>query len=273
MIPVFRLKQGDGGMNDEPEGKFAFAQPVWLDEVSSTSDYLKKAAAEDVSIPSGAVVAARRQVKGRGRMGGTWYSSREGDLTFSFLWKGRFSLEKAGTLPIACAMAVGDFLALPEYGIATKCKWPNDVMAGDAKICGILTEGGLGAGEGLALVVGIGVNLRAVPERDGLVGRATISMEDLVGRVGDAEDLLPKLLLCLESRLSLWGTEGFAALRSGYAHRLWGVGRPVAVKSASGVARGVIAGVGDNGELVFRNEVGTETIVTSVSTLDYEDFQ
>lgn len=258
--------------NETSNSDFSFAAPLWLDEVSSTNDYLKKMAADDAETLSGTVVAARRQTGGRGRMGGTWLSSREGDLTFSFLWKGRVSLEQAGTLPIACALGVGDFLAAPNFGIAIRCKWPNDVMVGDAKICGILTEGVAGLGNALALVMGIGVNIRAMPERDTTVGRATTSLEDMIGCAGRQDALLPTLLRCLETRIIAWQGGGFTAIRKDYEKSLWGVGRAVAVKRSTGAVKGVIRGVGENGELILSDDTGAEVIVTSVSTLDYEAF-
>ncbi len=249
---------------------FAFLPPEWAEEASSTNDALKARLASASPPPSGTVFAARRQTKGKGRLGNAWLSAPAGDLTFSFLWRGRASLDEAGCLSLACGLAVRDFLA--ELGIEAGCKWPNDVFVGDAKICGILIEGGLAGGGGpggeLALVVGIGVNLRGQAERDAALGRKTASVEQCLGAAAAPEALLPPLLRRLALRIASWRDGGFAALRADMEEALWGRGRPARARTPQGVVEGVVAGVGEQGELLL--ETGDkETIpVRSLSALD-----
>lgn len=231
--------------------RFRFAQPEWLGEVASTSDVLKERLRLSPAPPIGAVVAARRQTKGRGRMGAGWQSSAEGDLLFSFHWSGDAPPLQAGSLPMACALGVGDFLAREPWRIESLCKWPNDVMVGDTKICGILAEGGQTPDGAFGLVIGIGVNLRRVPGRDHSLGRKTASVEDFAGPVEDAATLLPILLASLETRISAWESGGFAALRPELERRLWGKGREISAKTAHGPTHGRVAGLGPQGELLL----------------------
>lgn len=254
------------------EPAFTFAQPEWLGEVSSTNDILKGRLASGEAIPTGYVLAARRQTRGRGRMDSEWLSSERGDLTFSFFWLATPEQTAKpmllGTLPMVCALGVVDFLAMPPRRIGARCKWPNDVLAGDAKICGILTEGGKTPAGGFGLVVGIGVNLHGVAGRDRMFGRATAAIDDFVPGPFDPERLLPELLDCLSRRVDAWRRSGFAAVRADLTAMQWGVGREVSAKTVRGRANGKVAGLGENGELLLDNEAGERFVVSSVSAIE-----
>ncbi|MDR1745060.1 MAG: biotin--[acetyl-CoA-carboxylase] ligase [Planctomycetota bacterium] len=247
---------------------FSFARPEWLGEVTSTNDLLKDRVAADRSLPPGTIVAARRQTRGRGRMDSGWLSSPRGDLHFSFYWSGRVEPFQAATLPMACALGVGDFLAREPWRIESLCKWPNDVLAGDGKICGILTEAVIASEERFGVVVGIGVNIRSEPGRDAALGRKTAALEDFAGPVGDAGDLLPLLLADVEARIAAWEIGGFGAIRRDLEKRWWGMGRAISVKTAAGRVEGVVAGLGGWGELLMRGADGTITPVASVTAIE-----
>lgn len=248
-----------------PDDTFAFALPLWLDEVGSTNDYLKELAASS-GARSGSVVAARRQLRGRGRMDAVWESSARGDLTFSFYWTGKCEPAALGSLAMACALGVRDFLG--KYGIESVCKWPNDVLAHDAKICGILAEGGSIGGGSHGLVMGIGVNLRRVAGREDRFARRIAAMEDFVEALPAPEALLPELLAMLEPRIEAWRRGGFAALRQDLLACLWGVGRQVSARTPKGRVEGLMTGLGEGGELLLRLADGGVVGVASVSALD-----
>ncbi len=247
---------------------FSFARPEWLGEVASTNDFLKDRAAADNNLPSGTVVAARRQTRGRGRMDSGWVSSPSGDIHLSFYWAGRVEPFQAATLPMACALGVGDFLARDPWRVESKCKWPNDVLVGEGKICGILTEAVIASEERFGVVVGIGVNIRSDPARDAALGRRTAALEDFAGPVGAAEDLLPLLLADLEARTAAWEVGGFGAIRRDLEARWWGMGRTVSVKTSGGRVEGVVAGLGGWGELLLRGADGAITPVASVTAIE-----
>lgn len=251
----------------EQESAFAFLAPEWADEAASTNDTLKERLSSAAPPPAGTVFAARRQTKGKGRLGNVWQSAETGDLTFSFIWKGEAPLGDVGSLSLACGLGVRDFLA--ERGIDAACKWPNDVFVDGAKICGILLEGaGVGAGGGLALVAGIGLNLRHQSGRDAALGRRTASMESAQGTAPEPEEILPPLLLCLERRIRAWRRGGFGALRADMERYLWGKGKWAAARTPSGRVEGVVSGVGEKGELLLRTAEGREIAVGSVAALE-----
>lgn len=121
-----------------------------VDRTDSTQDHLLRLAKKGA--PIGTVVVAGEQSKGRGRLGRRW-ESPAGGLYFSVLLDSRPS---PGTVPLVCGLAVCD--ALEKFGIRAEIKWPNDVMAGNRKLAGILCES-----KDSFLIAGIGVNLTAAP--------------------------------------------------------------------------------------------------------------
>lgn len=254
-------------MPDTVGPSFVFAAPEWIEETSSTNDLLKKRITGGEETCSGSVVAALRQTKGRGRMGNVWQSSMGGDLTFSFIWAGNKGLEEVGTLPLACGLAVLDFLSLPQFNLRCLCKWPNDVLVDGVKICGILTEAVAGADGKMHFIVGIGVNLRSLPDRDAVLGRSTADLESLTGRVENPILLLPLLLDCLAVRITTWQQRGFAGIRPALEDGLWGIGQTLTAKTPTGPMTGIMAGLGDKGELLLRDAGGRIVGVSSVAAI------
>ena len=244
---------------------FSFGEPEWLAEVGSTNDCLRDRFLAGAA-GSGLTLAARRQTRGRGRRGNRWLSSPGADLAFSFLWLGEIPLRRAGTLPMACALGLCDFAA--SMGAETRCRWPNDVMAGGGKLAGILAET-MPASDHVALAVGVGLNLARDAGRDRGLEKPASSLEELAGfRLGQDEALV-RLLPFLAARIGRWELEGFAAVRSDLAARLWGVGEMVSARTGGGAIRGVIIGLGDGGELLLESETGSATAVSSAAAVDW----
>lgn len=249
-----------------PVPDFHFREPCWLDETDSTNSELKRRLLRSPAPPAGTVVAARFQSGGRGRMGNVWYAGRNSCLMFSFLWRGAVPLAGAGSLPMACCLGVADFLL--RHGIRAKCKWPNDVLVGDAKIAGILSEASPARDGGVALTVGIGVNLLDDPERDSRLGAGAASMESVSGERHDPVDALPALLDCLAGRINAWSAGGFGAIKGDFLARLHGMGARIRVRTPSGPVHGRIADVGDGGELRLVGDDGDIVVVNSAAALE-----
>ncbi|HNS63373.1 MAG TPA: biotin--[acetyl-CoA-carboxylase] ligase, partial [Anaerolineaceae bacterium] len=117
--------------------------------------------------PDGALVAANKQTRGRGRMDRQWLTPAGTALAFSLVL--RPTQQEKIHLPLfspLAALAVTD--ALDALGIHAEIKWPNDVLIQCRKVCGILAEA-IWVGEELqAVVVGIGVNMtpESIPPAD-----------------------------------------------------------------------------------------------------------
>ena len=135
---------------------------IWLERVDSTNDEARRHISE---IDNLSVVSALEQTKGRGQHGNTWLSMPGENLTFSLVVKDfRIKANEQSAISQATALSLVDLLSRHE--IKARIKWPNDIYAGDEKICGILIENSLKGSEIDWSIIGIGLNVNqtAFPE-------------------------------------------------------------------------------------------------------------
>lgn len=136
-----------------------------FEELPSTSDYCIEQAKSGA--PAGLAVMARQQSAGRGSRGRTW-TAPEQNLNLSVLLRPACAAAQAGIFSLMAGIAVAE--ALP---VQTMLKWPNDILAGGAKLAGILIDAAPRDQNLDWLVIGIGINLAKAPE---IPGRATTAL-------------------------------------------------------------------------------------------------
>ena len=135
---------------------------IWLERVDSTNDEARRHISE---IDNLSVLSALEQTKGRGQRGNRWSSQPGENLTFSLVVKDfRIKANEQSAISQATALSLVDLLSRHE--IKARIKWPNDIYAGDEKICGILIENSLKGSEIDWSIIGIGLNVNqtAFPE-------------------------------------------------------------------------------------------------------------
>lgn len=171
--------------------------------VDSTNERAFTALAEG-SGRDGDVHVARGQTAGRGRRGKVWASPNDEGLYLSLIHAPAQTPRMPGLLTMAAGLAVVDCvraLNVPEVHL----EWPNDVLAGRAKLAGILVEARghapPGSGTGPCYVVGIGVNVSQTRFPAELVQERSATSLLLEGAAIENDTLLSMLLLELESRL------------------------------------------------------------------------
>lgn len=126
------------------------------DTLDSTNNRAKQLALENA--PHGTAVIAMQQTAGKGRLGRSFFSPREG-IYLSIIIKPTFDLSKSVLVTAAASVAVAQAIE-SICGRQAQIKWVNDVYMDGKKICGILTEGitDFETGHIESLVIGIGVN-------------------------------------------------------------------------------------------------------------------
>jgi BirA family transcriptional regulator, biotin operon repressor / biotin---[acetyl-CoA-carboxylase] ligase len=185
--------------------------------LGSTNDYLKQL----TDAPEFTCVTADAQTAGRGRRTRTWVSTPGAGLYLSVLLRPPGSANIA-SLSLLAAVAVAETLA--QYNVADlDIKWPNDVLLGEHKVCGILIEGASSGAQALRVIVGIGVNLNQQQFPPEISTTAT-SLALQLGHAIDVADFRERLLARLAHWYSGWQhDEGRAVLErwqqlSSYAH-------------------------------------------------------
>jgi BirA family biotin operon repressor/biotin-[acetyl-CoA-carboxylase] ligase len=220
----------------------------WFDRLPSTNIFLKERMAIESELPSGTVVATRDQTQGRGRRGRDWLSAANENLTFSILLLGNGAPRKNPAAAMAAAVAVAELLRAE--GVRADLKWPNDVLVDGKKICGILSEGVSG---GIIVGIGLNVNMQCADHID--QPATSILME--TGERQNIDELLEKLLPHLAARLAEWEQGGFSKVRKNWEANVPNIGKPVTVRDGDSERSGLLAGFGEDGELLLQEESGT----------------
>jgi len=156
--------QGDGGAVLDADSLEAAARAAglagfarYVSATGSTNDDLMAAA--DEGAPAWSVLATGRQDEGRGRLGRTWVAPQGSSLLVSVLLRPALPPEVAPVVALGATVALVE--ALEEAGVQTRCKWPNDVLAGadGRKIAGVLPESRIEGGIVRHVVIGTGLNV------------------------------------------------------------------------------------------------------------------
>lgn len=137
----------------------------------------------------GVCVVALQQTAGRGRQGRVWVSEKDAGIYFSIILRPKIENKYLPLLTLMAAVAV--FETLKDIGVNPDIKWANDIHINGKKICGILAEMSE-TPKGLAVVVGIGINLKSSNFPPELQEIAT-SIEAETNQIPNAEKLLNSL--------------------------------------------------------------------------------
>lgn len=248
-LPRFSLQV----LADRLGGQQALFDIEHVEHCASTNDAL-------ATRPAGtgmAVLVAARQSAGRGRRGRPWQSPPGTGLTFSCGWTLPIGTPPAG-LSLVVGLAVAEALeALGARGITLK--WPNDVLAGGAKLAGILIELGTGPQGARRAIIGVGINLRGAAGE--LPDGATALARHLTAPPTD-EAVLAAVLLHLHRRLQAFTALGFASAQADWQARDAFAGRSVRILGDTGEQIGLCAGVDRDGALLLRDDAGTRRILS-----------
>jgi len=256
---------------------------------STNADLLARAVA---GAPEGVVLAAEEQTAGRGRLGRSWVSPPRAALTFSLLVRpATVSPARRGWLPLLSGVSVASAVRVVAR-VDARLKWPNDVLAGPAKLGGILAEA-----VGDAIVVGIGLNVSTEPGElpppraqgsprapGGALPATSLRVLAAAGQAaqgqaaqgqaaqgqaaqgagsGDRERLLTEILAAFEHWYQAWrqaaGDPDRCGLRAEYTRLCATIGRRVRVERPGGqLVSGLAVGVDPDGRLLVRVSSGAE---------------
>jgi BirA family biotin operon repressor/biotin-[acetyl-CoA-carboxylase] ligase len=226
-------------------------------ELDSTNTALVEEARSGA--PEGLVLVADHQTAGRGRLGRTWSAQAGTALLVSVLLRPPLPIDEVPMVLMAAGLAACDGVAAAA-GFRPGLKWPNDLVVGDRKLAGLLTEATGGADPGVVLGLGINVSAAAYPPE--LAGEAT-SCEELASRPVDRGDLLVAFLTALESRYSAVLSAGREATLAAYRSDSATLGRRVRVELTRGPAlEGNASRLADDGQLVVVDDAGAEHLVS-----------
>lgn len=199
-----------------------------FDSLPSTNDAATQLATEPEQ--AGTVVVAEHQTAGRGQYGRVWQSRPGTALLMSVLLAPPAALRRPVVLTAWAAVGVAEAIhALT--GVRAQLKWPNDLLIGGKKVCGILIEQGVGT------VAGVGLNLNQSAEdfAAAMLPDAT-SLALVAGAPLDARAALTRVVRQLDDEYDRLGGGELAPLQADWCRRLGLLGRHVVAELADGSA-------------------------------------
>lgn len=233
-----------------------------FERIDSTNAFLARAEAPAPGRAHAAV--ADHQTAGRGRRNREWLSAPGGSLCLSLAYT--FEAPPEQLPPLTLALGVGVVEALAALGARDAgLKWPNDLISGDAKLGGILTESQLHTRDTPTVIAGIGINLE-LP--DTLRQRIAAERAHPVTSLADCLDAPPErdyLAVCvidaMIAALRRYDADGIEPFRERYRALDWLAGREVVVEAPAGDIAGIAAGVDATGALLVDSVNGRMRIV------------
>ena len=163
--------------------------------IGSTNTAAMEAAAN--GMPEGNVYLAEEQTAGRGRGANTWRSDRSTGIYCSVVLRPPLPPSEVLVLSLAAGLAVQAAVLEIQPRVKVDLKWPNDLLLGGKKFCGILTEMHAEPMRVRHIVVGIGINVNQASFPEGLRATAT-SLALVTGSEWSRVELVAALLKSLD---------------------------------------------------------------------------
>lgn len=226
-----------------------------FDEVESTNSIGYELLRQDY--PSGTVVIADKQTKGRGRLGRRWISPGGKNLYLSFAIKPQIHPKYATLLTltagIACTTALRRYTEIPVI-----IKWPNDMLVGDKKVGGILTEMKIDGEKIKAAVIGIGININMteedIPEE---IREIATSLRIFSNEEYSRTELAAEVIKELDKWYQLLSKKNSKAIIDRWIELNGTIGKQVRVVLSDREIIGLAEAIDEEGSLIVKLEDGT----------------
>ena len=254
----YRLRMAGDVMTQEElastiNTRWAGRSLLYMDEVDSTNNLIKQLAEQGAG--HGTLAVADAQTGGKGRRGRVWQSPHGVGIWMSLLTRPELLPEKASMMTLPAAMAVADAIR-ETTGLESMIKWPNDIVVGGKKVCGILTEMSAEVGAINYVVTGIGINVNTEAFPDDIKDIATSLLIETGKRVRRSP-IIAAAMAAYERYYDLFMEHGdMTALMDDYNARLANRDRGVRVLAPEHEYTGTALGIDENGLLIVRTEDG-----------------
>jgi BirA family transcriptional regulator, biotin operon repressor / biotin---[acetyl-CoA-carboxylase] ligase len=219
-------------------------------------------AAASAGAAEGTVFLAEQQTAGRGRGSNAWHSPRSSGIYCSVILRPALPPADAVVLSLAAGLAVQAAIGQIDSQLTPDLKWPNDVLIGGKKVCGILTEMNAEVTRVRFIVLGIGINVNQGSFPEGL---EAISLRQASGREWSRVELVACLLKSLdrEYREIVAGPDARESILRRFAENSsWVRGKSVIVAESGASVHGITEGLDERGFLRVRTTNGLQTVLS-----------
>ncbi len=237
-----------------------------FDELDSTNEEAKRLAKAGGA--HGAVVWAKKQTGGKGRLGREWVS-QEGNLFVSILLKPERKIPDLSQLSFVASVALIESL-VDMFGDSHKlaCKWPNDVLLDEKKLAGILLESFPCELDGKQwVVVGVGVNVDSHPSHTQF---PSICLTEAGVELVSAKIVLSRFNHHFIECYNEWENKGFAGIRKRWTSYAWGMKKEITARLPDREITGIAQEIDPSGCLVIKDKKGAKHIIHAADVFPAE---
>tara|TARA_R110002073_G_scaffold53840_4_gene138883 strand:- start:87698 stop:88438 length:741 start_codon:yes stop_codon:yes gene_type:complete len=226
---------------------------IKLSAIDSTNSFLKELAQNSV-LNNYTIAVTDEQNSGRGQMNSSWHSEPFKNLTFSIFTRfENLKIAQQSYLNFVISLAVFDCLAsmsVPDLTI----KWPNDIMSGNKKICGILVETTFKNQEIKNAVIGIGLNVNQEKFPSHIYNAS--SLKKILKKEFNLDEIMQDLKKRIQVRVLQLEKGSFTTIYDDYLNNLYKKDQPTAFKNeeTKSFFMGMIKGVSPQGNLQVQLE-------------------
>ena len=230
------------------DGRQSLSKLEVLFDLDSTNTYLIERPLR--AMESGRACFAEVQRLGRGRRGRQWVSPFGGNLYLSLRW--RFSRGGAELGGLSLAVGVALVRALRDEGVeGLNLKWPNDILLDGRKLAGVLLEISGETNGPCEVVIGVGLNVRAMEFAQEAIDQPWSDLESSLGHRIARNVLAAQVLTCLIGAARQYDIDGLDTFRDEWMAADAFSGREVVLQTPSAETSGVAQGVDENGALIL----------------------
>ena len=229
-------------------------------KIGSTNTAAMAAAAEGA--PEGTVFLAEEQTAGRGRGANSWQSPRSTGIYCSVVLRPPMPPSDVLALSLASGLAVHAAIQQVDSRVNPDLKWPNDVLIGGKKVCGILTEMNAEATRVRYIVVGVGINVNQASFPEDL---PATSLRLVTGSEWSRVELVAALLKSLdrEYRQLVEDPDVRSSIPQRFAQQSsWVFGKKVRIEENGSAFEGTTEGLDPRGFLQVRTPHGLQTVLS-----------
>ncbi len=221
-------------------------------EIDSTNSYLMQVPGPTPGKIS--IAATSNQTAGRGRHGKVWQSPPGSGLCLSAAYT--FASQPDNLPALTLALGLGVISALEELGATgVELKWPNDLVAKDGKLGGILTEVQQQSASTVTVVTGVGINVDLPETQDVGVesdwARQVVDLKELCDTLPTQNEISGKLTTHLLNSFVEFEQSGFGPMVERWSSYDWLLGRQISVDTATELVSGVGASIANDGALLI----------------------
>jgi acetyl-CoA carboxylase biotin carboxylase subunit len=233
----------------------------YFEEVASTNRIAKEMAAAGAE--EGTMVLAETQSGGvKGRIGREWISPF-GGVCFSLVLRPKSQPRNATKITLAAASAVCKTIR-DLYGLDAKINWPNDILIGGRKVCGILTDMAMDVNSIKYIVLGFGINVNverlSFPQK---IQKTATSIKEELGRTVVRKDFIDALLVEFERQYQNFIDGQYSDILDEYKSMTYPIGGHIIVKDQDKLYEGYSVDINEDGALVMKTKEGkTMTFMT-----------